>query len=160
MPSINIRDTVINFPDSGTSPNWAPAVIAFAQAVEDALNLLVGSADVSPQNYTIDAFNPVTSQNIPNLLFSTSIVRAAFIRYSVYRTTSLSTVTETGTIIVVYNASNPVSNKWEIIQYKTGDASISFAITDTGQMQFTTTTLAGTGHAGKIAFAAQALLQS
>lgn len=160
MPTITIKGTPINFPDSGTSPNWAPAVIQFAQAVADALSLLVGTADVTPQNFTIDSFNPVTNQDLPNLQFSTSIVRAAFIRYSVYRNTSTTTVAESGIMIIVYNPANPTNNKWELIRDFTGDAQIDFNITDTGQVQFTTQTLGGLSHNGKIAFAAQALLQS
>lgn len=62
--------------------------------------------------------------------------------------------------MVVYNPNNPVNNKWEIIREYAGDGKITFSITDVGQVQFSTTTLAGTGHVGKIGFAAQTLNQS
>jgi hypothetical protein len=35
--SITIGNTIINFPDSASDPNWAAPVIEFVQAVEDAL---------------------------------------------------------------------------------------------------------------------------
>jgi hypothetical protein len=160
MPQIVVQNQIIQFPDSATSPNWAPPVIQFAQAVANALSLLVGSADVFPQNFTIDAFNGVTNQAIPNLLFSTAAVRGAIIRYTVFRSTSTTTVAEAGQILIVYNPANPTNNKWEIQREYTGNANTTFSITDTGQVQFSNTALGGISHTGKIAFAAQALLQN
>ena len=93
--------------------------------------------------------------------FPTSSVRAAFIRYSVYRenATPSTIVTETGTLNIVYNQSNPTNNKWEISQDKTGNASITFTVTDAGQVQYTTSAIAGTFVTGKIYFTAQSMLQ-
>jgi hypothetical protein len=166
MPDIVIQGTTINFPDSGESPNWADAVIAFAEAVEVALEGATGTYDVSPQSYTIDLFNNVSNQNIPGLTFPTSQVRAAnLIRYAVYRTSSLQVAYESGTMIAVYNSNG---GSWEMTRDYVGDGKIAFNITNTGQVQFSTATtsgttaapLTGTGHTGKIIFAAQALLQS
>ena len=159
MPLIVIAGTPIDFPDTASSPDWSEAVIQFATAVESALSSVVGSFDVAPQSFVLDSYNPGSNIDVPNLSFSTASVRAAFIRYSVYRNTSSTTVTESGDMIIVYNPTNPVSNKWEVIQQRVGDASISFTITDTGQMQLTTSTLAGLSHSGKLVYSAQALAQ-
>lgn len=158
MPTITIGSTVIDFPSSSASANWSPAIIEFAQAVAANLAFAVGPYDIPPQSQAItQEFEGPT--DITNLVFSTSAVRAAFIRYSVYRESSTPTVaTETGTISIVYNQTNPSLNKWELSQDKTGDASITFSITDTGQVQFTTTTI-GPFVTGKIYFTAQSLLQ-
>lgn len=120
----------------------------------------MGPADVSPQTFTLDTFNPGTNVNIPNLSFSTSVVRSAFIRYSVFRTTSTTIVSEAGTITITYNPSNPVNNKWETGQQATGDAQITFIVTDSGQVQFTTATLSGINHTGSLTYSAQATLQA
>jgi len=159
MPLITISGTVIDFPDSAASPNWSEAVIQFAKAVEDALSSVVGSFDVAPQSFSIDAYNPGSNIAIPNLSFATSAVRAAFIRYSVYRNTTSTTVTEAGDLIVVYNPTNPVGTKWEIIQQRSGSASIELSIDDTGQMLLTTSALSGLNHVGKITYVAQSLSQ-
>lgn len=156
---ITISGTPINFPSSGESPNWAPAVIQFAQLVAQALSGLIGPFDVAPQTLDISGNNPGTNVSIPNLAFSTVSVRAAFIRYAVYRNTTSTTVVEQGNILVAYNPTNPTGNLWEINQDKIGDAQISFSITDTGQVEFTTSTLAGSNHVGSIFYSAQAMLQ-
>lgn len=160
MPVIQIGTTVIQFPDSGTSPNWAQPIIDFATAVQNTLSGLAGPADVFPQIFTIDNFNPGTAVNIPNLTFSTTIVRAAFIRYTVYRTTSSTNANEAGVLIITYNPANPTGNKWEYDRNYVGNGQITFTVTDTGQVQLNTIALAGLNHTGVITYAAQALLQS
>lgn len=156
---ITISGTTIVFPTSGESPNWSPAIVQFAQLVADALSLVAGPFDVFPQIFTMTS-NANTNVNITNLSFPTSNVRAAFIRYTVYRNTSSTTVTEAGNLIIVYNPSNSVGNKWSINQIFTGDASIVFNVTDTGQVQFSTTAIAGTSHVGSLTYSAQALLNA
>lgn len=155
---INISGTPVAIPSSGESPNWAPAVDEALQLLAQAVNATIGTYDVTPQKFVIDAQNPGTNVTIPNLSFPTSAVRAAFIRYSVYRNTSSTTVVEAGDILVAYNPTNPPGNLWEISQSREGSASITFAISDAGNMTFSTTTLAGTGHNGSIFYAAQAML--
>lgn len=159
MPIITIAGNVIDFPSTAQSPDWSESIIQFALAVESALSSVVGSFDVAPQSFVLDSYNPGSNIDVPNLSFSTASVRAAFIRYSVYRNTSSTTVTESGDMIIVYNPTNPVGNKWEVIQQRVGDASVLLTITDTGQMQITTSTLAGLSHSGKLAYSAQAFAQ-
>src|ERR1041385_1506114 len=163
--AITIQGTTISFPSSGESPNWAPAIIQFAEAVASALTLSVGTYDIAPQNYVIDSYNAVSNQNIPNLQFPTSQVRAAFVRYAVYRSTSTDVAYEAGTLECIYNSNGAT---WEILREYVGDGKIAFNITDTGQIQFSTNATAGTtaaslsgaSHTGKIIFAANTLTQS
>lgn len=160
--SITINGQQIDFPSSGESPDWADAIVQFAQAVEDALSISSGTYDVSPQALTIDSYNTVSNQDIPALSFPISAVRAVFIRYAVYRATNSSNVDEAGDMVAVYNANNASSHKWSLtLGNRTGQgASITFNVTDAGQFQFTTTALSGSSHAGKIIFEARALEQS
>lgn len=161
--TINIQGTIIEFPESGTSPDWAEAVDQFAEAVETALAGVVGPYDVSPQVMTINGptYNPTASSiDIPNLAFSTIAVRAAKIEIAVYRETTTSEVSENNTILIVYNDSNTPGTKWELSRETVGDASIDFTITDTGEVQFTTTSIGGINHIGVISYSAKALLNS
>lgn len=160
MPDIVIQGKQIEFPDSGNEPNWAPAVIEFAQAVESALAGAVGDFDVTPQTFDFDSENPGSLIDIPNLSFPTDQVRSAIITYAVHRTTDSTEVTEGGQLLIVYNASNSASNKWEPQREFTGDASITFTVTDVGQVQLNTIALAGTSHTGRISYSAKALKQS
>lgn len=160
MPKITIQGTIINFPDSAESPNWSNGIVEFAQAVEDALSGVVGPADVGAQVLNIDAYNPGTSVNIENLSFPISTVRAIFIRYAVYRTTDSNTVYEAGNIMSVYNGNGSIGSKWETVRDSVGDGKISFYVTDTGTVQFSTTAIAGLNHEGRLTFVAQAALQN
>ena len=155
-----IQGTVINIPSAGSSPQWAEAIDEFAVAVEGALNTVIGAFDVAPQALIIDAYNPGTNIPIAALSFPTATVRAVFIRYSVFRSTNLTSVYETGELNAVYNPSGPTGNKWELAQQLVGNGDITFTITDTGQVEFSTTVIAGTGHQGVLTFVAQAILQT
>ena len=159
MPLITIAGTPISFPDEASSPSWAESVILFAETVATALNSVVGPYDVVSQQMVIDAYNtPSAGAIIPNLAFSPSTVQAAYIKYSVFRNTNTTTVSETGQIVVVYNASNPSSNKWAIARDRVGDALVSFSISDAGQVAFLIdSALTGTSYNGKITFQASAL---
>lgn len=161
MPQIIINSQVIDFPDDGSSPDWAGAVIQFAEAVEGALSIAVNTNDVAPQVFDISAFNAASNVNIPSLSFPISTVRSVFIHYSVYRTTSLANASEAGDMIALYNPNNAIGFKWSLSQGNITGAGgqISFNVTDTGQFQFSTTALSGSGHSGQIAFDARALPQ-
>ncbi len=156
--TITINGSPVQFPSSSESPNWAPAIIEFAQLVEGSLiGLGAGAFDVAPQVMIIDTANPGVNVDIVNLTFPVSTVRSANIRYAVYRTTSTDTAYETGLISVVYNTS---AGSWEISREYTGDGKITFSITNVGQMQFTTVALAGINHVGRLTFSAQTLNQN
>lgn len=157
---ITIQGTPITFPVSGSSPQWAEAVDQFARAVEGALNSVVGAFDVAPQALIIDAYNPGTNIPIAALSFPTASVRSAFIRYAVFRATNTTSVYESGELEIVYNPNGPTNNKWEVAQRLVGDGQITFSVTDTGQVEFSTLAIAGSSHTGKLTFVAQSILQS
>jgi hypothetical protein len=159
--TIQVGSTVIEFPTSGTPANWAPAIVEFADAVSGAINQFAGPFDVPPQVINIDSANPgLPNTNVEALNFPVTSVRSVFIRYAVYRQTNTSSSYETGTIMAVYSPNNPIGNKWDFTQDFAGDGKVSFNITDTGQVQYTATALAGTGHTGRLTIVAQAVLQA
>lgn len=160
MPTIIITGTPIDFPNSAAAPNWAPAVIQFAELVAAALSEIVGTYDVIPQRFVIDTAPNGSDVPITNLSFSTTNVRGAFIQYSVYRNTSAITVSETGNLMIVYNPTNGTGEKWEITRDFVGDADVTFDIDDTGQININLTALAGTAHNGFISYTGRALQNS
>jgi hypothetical protein len=163
---LNIKGTVVEIPSSGQSPNWSSGIIAALRALTEAVNAVTGTYDIAPQTQNIDANNSSNDITITNLAFPVSEVRSATIFYSVYRITEDSgppdgeEVAEGGIITIVYNASNPVSNKWEITRDYAGNADITFEISDTGQFSFSTTALTGINHTGIITYRAIAVLNS
>ncbi len=158
--TIQIQGTIINFPSSGASPNWSPAIIDFAVAVQDALAGIVGPADVSPQTLVIDNYNPASNIVIPNLNFSTTLVRAVFIKYALYRSTNSASAYEVGTLTIVYNPNGSTNAKWDQSKSSVGNGQISFAVTDVGQVQLNVAALAGINHTGNLSYSATALLQN
>lgn len=166
MPTIIIKGTPIEFPSSGASPNWSPAVIEAVEALAEAVNAVTATYDVPPQVQNIDANNSSSNVNINSLNFPASDVRAATIYYSVNRVTQDSgppdgqEVVEAGTLEINYNSSRAVSSKWELIRSGGGDALIDFNITDLGQIQFSTTALTGINHTGIISFRALAIMNT
>lgn len=154
---ITVNGTIVNFPSSGDSPNWAPAVIQFAELVSQALAFSVGAFDIPPQTFVMTA-NVNNNVSLPNLSFPTTQVSGAIIEYSVLRSTNTTVVSQTGEIIINYNSSFPTGQKWEINDEHIGMGQTIFTITDTGQVQFSTTLITGINYSGIITYQAKAIL--
>jgi len=156
--NITIQNKVIRFPESAESPNWAPALVEFAEAVEAALGSIAGPFDIAPQVFNIDLYNG-TGIDITELLFPPSNVSKVDILYSVVRTTTTSAAVEGGHIELLYDQTKPVNN-WDMEISKQGDALISFSISNSGQLSFITDVITGSNHSGFISFRASAILNS
>lgn len=164
MPSILIKGTIINLPNSSSAPNWSPAIIEAFQALADAVNTFSGSFDVAPQTQSIDAYNPGTDIALNNLVFPPSQVRSATVYYTIYRKTTDSgppdgvELAEAGTLEIVYNNSRPSTQKWEVGRMGEGDALVDFTVDDLGQVMFSTSPVTGNNHTGIISFRAISIL--
>lgn len=166
MANITIKGTTIDLPASGSSPNWAPAIIEAFEALAEAVNSISATFDVAPQAQNIDANNSASNVDLNNLNFPSSEVRAATVYYTVYRITEDSgppdgqEVTEAGTLEINYNDAYPITQKWEMVRTFQGEGQVTFNITDLGQIQFSTTPLTGVNHVGIISYRAISVLNS
>jgi len=166
MSKITIKGTTIDLPTSGSSPNWAPAIIESIEALADAVNSVTATYDVPPQAQNIDANNSSTNVDLNNLSFPSADVRSATIYYSVYRKTDPSgppdsqELSEAGTLEINFNNANPVTQKWEIVRVFQEEAQVSFSITDLGQIQFSTSPITGINHTGIISYRAISILNA
>ena len=156
---IIIQGTIINYPTSGSDPNWSQAMVDFAIAVQNALGSFVGPYDVPPQTFTMTS-NAYSNEPLPNLSFPTATVQGAVISYSVYRNSTTETPTETGTIMINYNPLAGAGLKWEVSREYIGDGKVTFNVTDVGQVEFSSTTLSGTYNTGYLTYQAKAVLQN
>lgn len=172
---IKINNSIIDFPTSAQSPNWAPALIEFAQNTADALDGISGEFDISP--LVVDIVNTgvetaITSPSGAKLSFSTNDVRAAFIRYSIYRKDSTGySHAETGLLSIVYNPDGTGGSKWETQREFTGNktpegsaggatSGVLFRVDDSGQVYYTAVPIfSDAQYFGKLSVAAQALAQ-
>lgn len=94
--------------------------------------------------------NQVGAANITPLKFDKQYTSQAIIDYVVQRTTSTTELIQSGTKHAVYK---PRANTWSLLEYGTSgpDASgITFSITSTGQIQYTSTNLGGTPSLSRI----------
>ena len=160
MPLITISGTQINFPNSSSSPNWAEALVQFAEAVQDALNGVAGEYDVVPQVYDMVA-DVNSNVELPNLAFPVSEVSAVIMTYDVERdpdtATSNNIVRQTGSIIMSYNEDNATNEKWTMAHVFNNSADITFDISDDGTVTFSTSSIATGIHSGKIRYSAKAI---
>lgn len=160
MPLINIAGTLIQFPDSSSNPNWSPAIVQFAQAVESALSGLAGSFDVAPQTYTMVA-SVNNNIDLPGLSFPPSQVLSVNIGYSILRdpdtAVSGNIVVQSGTMTLVYNADGGTGEKWTQSHEYDSNASVTFDVSDIGQVSFSSTSLGVGTHAGQITYYAKSL---
>lgn len=150
---------MVSLPESSASPNWAPAILQAFLLIEAALNGITSTFDITPQILDISAFNTATNEDVIGLTFSTTAVRSAVITYYVYRTTNTENKSESGQIFIDYNPGRTINNKWSLSREAVGDGAITFSITDTGQVQFSTVALAGSSHVGYIGFFAKTISQ-
>lgn len=161
---ITILGTTITLPSSGSAPNWAPAIIEAFKAIESALKLSASTYDIPAKTQTLTFSSG--SADITDLNFPTADVRSAVIYYAVHRqltsgATVTNEVTESGTLEIAYNNFRTAGQKWEVVRTGEGDASISFSVSDLGQVSFTTTALSGSGtHTGIISYRATSLLNT
>jgi hypothetical protein len=161
MPILIVNNNAYAYPDPGQEPGWGESATAWAQAVTDVLNTLVAPGDILETNFTIG--NNVSSfTNINGLAFDGAVVRAANITYSVYRTTTAmpSGTVEQGTILLTYDNAGSVGNKWKVSIQSDVTAGVTFACTDSGQVQYISTDMTpSTGYTGTIVFKARTLSQ-
>lgn len=174
---ITISGTTIEFPSSAQAPNWAPALIEFAQLVESALIAVSGPFDVSPQ--TIPIVNNGIKTNIQVLLFTSSLVKSVVIKYAFQRQMETSVGSgiynkqfETGTLNLVSDTSNPVSQGWKIqrdfignttpVENPSGTISegLMFYVDNSGQVSYDASIMVGAPgtYTGVLTITAQALI--
>lgn len=153
--NVTINGQTYPLPIQGDQQPWGEAESTIIEALIDVVNTLAGAGSIISTTFTI-ANNQASAANVSGLAFSNSSIRGAVISYSIYRNTSTTEGSETGQVLVTYKS---VANTWEIANYNSGDAGVTFSITNTGQVQYISTNYSGTSYTGKIIFSAVAIPQ-
>jgi hypothetical protein len=154
--SVTINGTTYSLPTQSTNPPWGEDLSSIIEALVEVANDSFGPADILTTNFNI-ANNQGSVANVSGLSFSTSEVRSAIISYSVYRSTNSAESSECGQIYITYKST---AGTWELAQNYAGSSGVTFTITNAGQVQYTSTNMAGTGYSGKLKFNARAFLQA
>lgn len=162
MPvTLTVNNIPFEYPIPGDSPGWGEGATDWATEVTTVLNDLLGPNDIIQNTFTV-ANNQTSPANVVGLIFNTGQVRAAIIEYSVYRTSTANPTgfTESGTLEIAYDNLAAPGSKWSLIGTDlNGLSGVTFSITDTGQVQYTSTDLGSTGYSGNMHFRARALNQ-
>lgn len=145
---LNASDLDANF---GSPDNYTPAdtsINGHLQGVDGKLALVLGNTtDIKDSAFTISN-NVVAATDVTDLLFANAAVRGAKIEYSITINATAS-LFEKGELEVVQRGAG-----WQLTRESTGDDSlINFSITNSGQIQYTSSNYAGFT-SGKIQFRA------
>lgn len=153
--TITIDNETFEYPSSGQSPNWAESATDTIVKIAEVLNSLKNMDDILTTTATI-ANNQSSLLNINGLIFDNSRVRCAQIYYCIYRVTNSSELAESGTIDIVYKNN---ANSWEVNRSFAGNSEVVFSVLPSGQIQYTSSSVSGTGYSGVIKFSAKTLPQ-
>lgn len=150
--SLTVNGKTFSYPSAGEDPGWGEDATDWATEVTSVLNNLQGTGDINESNFTVPAAAQ-TDQSVTGLLFDGAITRSAIIDYSIYRRndTDTSGYTQSGELIVHYDTDASAANKWVISHRQFGDSLVSFDISSSGQILYTSTALpAGDTESGYI----------
>ena len=158
MAVLVVGNQSFNYPDPGTEAGWGEDATGWASAVTQALSALINTGDILPTSFTIQ--NSVSSvQDVTGLFFSSGVVRSANINYAIYRTsnTTVPGIAESGVILLDLNDTGTTGNKWQMTVQKNGEAGVTFSVTDSGQITYTSSDIGLAGYIGVMKFSAKTL---
>lgn len=91
--------------------------------------------------------NQTTPIDVQDLIFDGTKIRSATVKYTIYRKTDTQEVAQIGDFKVIYKS---VEGSWSLgaDNFHGDDAGISFTITNSGQVQYTSTDLTGANYSG------------
>lgn len=136
MPkNLQIGNTVYEYPVQGDG-SWGEEATAWAEGVTEALETVQGPNDILLTTALLTN-NQTIPTDVSGLAFDTSEVLSVSIEYFIKREGS-SVLVEEGRLNAVFDGSD-----WALSAESTSDAGVDFTIIASGQVQYTTTDLAG-----------------
>jgi len=124
---------------------WGREATNWAIAVTNSLNSISVDGDLGPTISAAINNNVTTETNVSGLSVNVNDNRGFVIHYYVYRGRGSPTnieLAEVGTIRGVYKTT---AGTWELDNTYTGDTEVEFSVTPTGQIQYTSSDISGTG---------------
>jgi hypothetical protein len=161
MPiDLTVNNSVFAYPSPGDEPGWGEPATDWASEVSLVLSTLQNSNDILDTSAIIANNQTLPNISVTGLLFNSGTVRAAVVNYSIDIFTSGTELAEVGTLYLIYKNSGTIGSKWSIGRISFGDdAGVTFTMTDAGQIQYTSSNVAGTGYIGTMNFSAKVTLQ-
>lgn len=140
-----INNIPFEYPEQGEPSPWGEAATGWAQEVTTVLSSVNGPSDILES--ASDIVNGATNLPINALLFNpltvrSFSVRANIARYFVSGVTINNAKYQEVLLIGLYNTQ---TGTWTLQEDGIGDADITFDLTDSGQITYSTGTMTGTG---------------
>ena len=138
-----------------TSGEWVVAAGLAFSATELVINPVASASAIynaAPDTSFTIANNISSATNITSLLFSGITYRSFILDYSIYRSTATasSAVAQVGQLRGVYNTQ---SSTWYLSDdYSGQNAGVTFSITSSGQIQYTSSSIAGSSYSGTMKY--------
>lgn len=159
MPiSLTVNGVTYEYPSPGENPRWGEDATGWAEEVTALLNTLAGANDIIETSFNV-ANNQASFADIVGLFFNPAVVRSAVVEYAVYRETDSANVAETGLIQIIYNQNSPATEKWQMTRQYSGSGGLDIQVLDSGQFQYKSSNMAGSGYDGAVSFKARSLVQ-
>ena len=153
---VTLNGETFQIPIQGQNPAWGEQLTDLLQALVNAANSASGPADILLTSFNVSN-NVASPTNITGAAFDTSQVRSFIMQYDLYRSTNSNELSEVGHLYGTYKSS---AGTWELNQSYAGSSGITFSMTNGGQLQYTSSNMAGTGYVGKMKFKATSFLQA
>lgn len=151
---LTVLGTPYVYPEQGTNPTWGDDASEWAEAVTDALGLVIGPNDIAVATVSIED-NQTSLVAVPQLLIPPLAGRRFRVTYTSARTDGVDgniNIAEAGTI-----TGQVVDGDWLISYVKdVGDAGLEFDITSSGQVQYKSSSVGG-DYTGSITYKAEVI---
>lgn len=132
--------------------NGQRVVGSWFNAIKNAIKMLFGDGVIVETAFAV-ANNQVTAADVTGALFSSADSRSARMRYDIKRKTDTasSEVRAVGELVLAYRDE---TSSWEILgEMFDGDAhGVTFSVTAAGQVQYTSSSIAGANYVGQMRF--------
>lgn len=153
-----VNNELFQYPTNRQIPGWGLEASAWAQAVTTVLGSLNGPQDILQTVSNISNNQvlspPATAGLVAGLSFDPTQVRGAKVDYNVYRVTNGSGAqefVEQGIMLISYK---PVAATWDLVIMSSQSSGVTFTISATGQIYYTSTAMTGLNYNGSIVFRA------
>lgn len=138
--------TAINYTPANTAGESNSAISSHLKGIDTAL----ASAGGGDTTGTATIAQNQTNTNITGLLFDGSLYRSIIVRASIDRKTASTEKAETVEMKCTYNTTTAV---WTISVEGDGNAGLTYNITNSGQVTYSSDILAGISYVGQLRFA-------
>lgn len=153
---VNLKNTIYLIPANLEEPNWGESLTSYLKAIAEAINSISGPSDLIESSFTID--NNISSPtDVTGFFFDSTTVRSFAVRGNITRQHGASTFEyEEFTLVGLFED----AAGWKLQREGLDDAGVDFTITSAGQVQYTSTNLAGSPYSGILKYRGIGILTS